>query len=358
MQPDTLERIKKLVRHIFEQHEVKHFMLGWFGGEPLMYFDEIVHPLSQYVKQLAAEYGAGFSNSMTSNGFLLTQSVRAKCPEINLNHFQITLDGDREAHNRTRNQKGMPSFDQILDNAVALVEAYPESSIKLRVNYNSDTIQADFAQILDGIPQDVRSRFWVQFQRIWQTYEKEGSDTRVKETLQHHFDALKKAAIDYYNIAPETQRRNVRNLLQKIGWKLDDAFEKHYSLANEIIEWYEKGIGYVYEILDLSFRYSIDYDFDPEAANLNIFYFKPHKVHHLAYWYSVFSMKQDCFEESLLTPKTGKELYDFLLDIENRQDIFDEKKRESVLDTVRMALKSMRPFVESRNWLDMTSNEQ
>lgn len=69
-------------------------------------------------------------------------------------------------------------------------------------------------------------------------------------------------------------------------------------------------------------------------------------------------MKQDCFEESLLMPKTGKELYDFLSDIENRPDIFDEQKRESVLDTVRMALKAMRPFVESRNWLDMTSNEQ
>ena len=147
-------------------------------------------------------------------------------------------------------------------------------------------------------------------------------------------------------------------MLQKIGWKLDDAFEKHYSLANEVIEWYEKGIEYVYEILDLSFRYSIDYDVDPEAANLNIFYFKPHKVHHLAYWYSIFSMKQDCFDKSLLTPKTGKGLYDFLLDIENRPDIFDEKKRESVLDTVRMALKAMRPFVESQNWLDMTSNEQ
>lgn len=184
------------------------------------------------------------------------------------------------------------------------------------------------------------------------------ADTDPKDTNTGSFDSLKKAAADYYNISPETQRRNVRNLLQKIGWKLDDAFEKHYGLANEVIEWYEKGIEYVYEILDLSFRYSIDYDFDPEAAHLNIFYFKPHKVHHLAYWYSVFSMKQDCFEESLLMPKTGKELYDFLSDIENRPDIFDEKKRKSVLDTVRMALKAMRPFVESQNWLDMTSNEQ
>ena len=39
MQPETVERIKKLIRNIFEQHEVKHFMLGWFGGEPLMYFN-------------------------------------------------------------------------------------------------------------------------------------------------------------------------------------------------------------------------------------------------------------------------------------------------------------------------------
>lgn len=193
MQSETMERIKKLVRNIFERHEVKHFMLGWFGGEPLMYFNEIVYPLSLYVKQLAAEHGAGFSNSMTSNGFLLTQDVRKKCPEINLNHFQITLDGDREAHNRTRNQKGVPSFDQILDNAMALVEAYPESSIKLRINYNSETIRTDFARVLDVIPHNIRSQFWIQFQRIWQTYEKEGNDIRIKEILQHHSAQLKKA---------------------------------------------------------------------------------------------------------------------------------------------------------------------
>ena len=52
------------------------------------------------------------------------------------------------------------------------------------------------------------------------------------------------------------------------------------------------------------------------------------------------------------------QLQQLLLDIENRPDIFDEKKRKSVLDTVWMALKAMRPFVESQNWLDMTSNEQ
>lgn len=193
MQPETVERIKKLIRNIFEQHEVKHFMLGWFGGEPLMYFNEIVYPLSLYVKQLAAEHGAGFSNSMTSNGFLLTQEIRTKCPEIKLNHFQITLDGDREAHNRTRNQKGAPSFDQILENAIRLTEQYPESSIKLRINYNSETIRTDYTQILDVIPQTIRSKFWVQFQRIWQTYEKEGNNTQVKEILQQHSDKLKEA---------------------------------------------------------------------------------------------------------------------------------------------------------------------
>lgn len=179
------------------------------------------------------------------------------------------------------------------------------------------------------------------------------------ETSLRSFKGLKGAAVDYYNIAPETQRRNVRNLLQKIGWKLDDVFGRLHGLASEVIEWHkEKGDVYVYNILDLACIASANYDFDMKAAGLSIFYLWPHKVHHLAWWYSVFSMKRDCFDKSLLTPKTGKELYDFLLNIENRPYIFDEKKRDSVLDTVRMALKAMHPFVENENWLKMTGNKQ
>lgn len=44
MQPETMERVKRLVDNIFDKGEIKHFSLGWFGGEPLLYFKEVVYP--------------------------------------------------------------------------------------------------------------------------------------------------------------------------------------------------------------------------------------------------------------------------------------------------------------------------
>ena len=42
MQPETVKRIKCLATHIFEKGDTKHFVLSWFGGEPLLYFEKII----------------------------------------------------------------------------------------------------------------------------------------------------------------------------------------------------------------------------------------------------------------------------------------------------------------------------
>ena len=90
--------IKKLIDNILRNGNLKHFDLSWFGGEPLMYFEEVVYPISSYLLKRSNECGITFSNSITTNGFLLNPSMIKKCVEINLNHYQITLDGNRDMY--------------------------------------------------------------------------------------------------------------------------------------------------------------------------------------------------------------------------------------------------------------------
>lgn len=191
MNDTTINNIKKLIDNILRNGNLKHFDLSWFGGEPLMYFEEVVYPISSYLLKRSNECGITFSNSITTNGFLLNPSMIKKCVEINLNHYQITLDGNRDTHNKIRNQKGEPSFDKILHNTILLAEASKDFSIRLRVNYNTQSIQADFGKILECIPKKLRSQYSIQFQRIWQTYEKEGNDDDVKKILEKHYCDLK-----------------------------------------------------------------------------------------------------------------------------------------------------------------------
>ena len=50
MSKTTLESLKKLIIKVLDREDIDKLMLGWFGGEPLMYFDEIVYPLSVFSK--------------------------------------------------------------------------------------------------------------------------------------------------------------------------------------------------------------------------------------------------------------------------------------------------------------------
>lgn len=60
--------------------------------------------------------------------------------------IQITLDGDKESHDKIRNQGGKPSFDKILQNSIALCNSCSDAVIKLRINYNTDNIQHDLVR--------------------------------------------------------------------------------------------------------------------------------------------------------------------------------------------------------------------
>ena len=158
----------KLRKANFEQ-----FSLSWFGGEPLLYFKKIVYPLSLYAKEKCLSEDILFSNSITTNGFLINEKLIGDFEQIDLRHFQITLDGNPETHNKIRNQKGTPSFDRIIRNCIYLCEQLTGSSITLRINYTDESIKTRFAEVLDIIPVNCRSHIAVQFQRVWQTYSSE-----------------------------------------------------------------------------------------------------------------------------------------------------------------------------------------
>lgn len=177
MSEETLANIKKFVSKTIEREDIDRFLLGWFGGEPLMYFDEIVYPLSLYIKQKTELKNKTFTCNMTTNGFLLTKEIIAKCYEVSLKTLQVTLDGDEESHNRTRNKNGEPSFRKIMDNCIDYCSYSSENRLVLRINYTDKIIKTQFSEILEKIPIEVRQQINVQFKRVWQTYEKKTQKT-------------------------------------------------------------------------------------------------------------------------------------------------------------------------------------
>ncbi|NCO54749.1 MAG: hypothetical protein COS14_02140 [Bacteroidetes bacterium CG02_land_8_20_14_3_00_31_25] len=163
---ETSQRIKKHIEYMSDRISGLH--LSWFGGEPLMYYDEIVEPMSLFAKNIMEQKGLTFINSISTNAYYINKKMIEGFKKIKLSTFQITLDGNREKHNKVRNFNGEPSFDVICNNIIDICNEINDASITLRINYDNKTLdyEPDFISIF---PENIRHKLRIDFQRVWQT---------------------------------------------------------------------------------------------------------------------------------------------------------------------------------------------
>jgi uncharacterized protein len=91
-------------------------MLTLFGGEPLLNLP-VCYFLAEQCYALCQARGVQQDISIITNGLLLTPEVVDRLNPYGLMGVKITLDGDRETHNRMRPLRGRQgTFDRIIDN--------------------------------------------------------------------------------------------------------------------------------------------------------------------------------------------------------------------------------------------------
>lgn len=171
----TKESAKSILRFIkleIQNNNIKNVVLDWFGGEPLLRFSQIIYPLSKILKKWCERNNIIFSNIITTNGSLINDDMAMKMDEINLRQFQITLDGDKEHHNKVRFSPSMKdSYDIIVRNIHTLCKIIKNPNIELRINYTEANID-NAKSILDSFDEDVRNFIHVSPQIVWQESKK------------------------------------------------------------------------------------------------------------------------------------------------------------------------------------------
>ncbi|MDR6641875.1 uncharacterized protein J2X57_001082 [Luteibacter sp. 1214] len=120
MKPPVVDAIKSLIRRRVEQGGLRSLQFEWFGGEPLVAKD-IVHDIAAYAHGF---YERGeleeFEGGLTTNAFLLDPATLQLLVSRRQRNFQISLDGDEEAHNRSRQYaNGSGTFKEIWANLTA-----------------------------------------------------------------------------------------------------------------------------------------------------------------------------------------------------------------------------------------------
>lgn len=122
MSPEMLEYTKKFITKRLSKYNCDMFHLSFFGGEPLLYYQNIVRPLIQHLIQESVVYNIPYSIGFTSNGYLLNDKIVEELKKYRVSSFQITLDGGKKAHNKVRyTHEGNDSYTKIVENVKKLL---------------------------------------------------------------------------------------------------------------------------------------------------------------------------------------------------------------------------------------------
>jgi uncharacterized protein len=115
----TLEQAAQVVSWIETRLDAlrpERFILTLFGGEPLLNLP-VAYYLAEKCHEACTARGVVLKISIITNGLLLTEEVVDRLLPYGLMGVKITLDGDRDTHNRMRPLRGKQgTFDRIIEN--------------------------------------------------------------------------------------------------------------------------------------------------------------------------------------------------------------------------------------------------
>src|SRR5882762_6966309 len=121
------------------------FVLAFFGGEPLLN-TPVIYLIAEQCHKLCAERGVKQFVNVITNGLLLTPEFVERMLGCGLNGIKVTLDGDRDTHNRMRPLRGRQgTFDRIIENVRRVAPMCP-----VTIGGNFDESSADsYPALLD-----------------------------------------------------------------------------------------------------------------------------------------------------------------------------------------------------------------
>jgi len=145
MTHEMASRVADLAASRLDAVGPKRFVLTFFGGEPLLNLP-VLYYLSERLHAAAEARGVEFLINIITNGLLLSRDLVERLNPLGLNGIKITLDGDRDAHNRSRPLRGgQGTFDRIIANVREVA-----SLTRIAVGGNFDVDTADsYPALLD-----------------------------------------------------------------------------------------------------------------------------------------------------------------------------------------------------------------
>ena len=158
---ETAERVARWTTERMDETGAGSFVLTLFGGEPLLNLP-VAYYLAERLWNASRERGIRMQISVITNGLLLTPEVVDRLLPFGLSGVKVTLDGDRDTHNRMRPLRGgQGTFDKIVHNIRRVAGKVP---ISVGGNFDESSLHSypallDFLAAQDFAPHLSRVAF-------------------------------------------------------------------------------------------------------------------------------------------------------------------------------------------------------
>lgn len=137
MAEEVQTRIKKCIEKYMAEYKNLH--IDWYGGEPLLNLDCIKN-IGQYAINYCRNNKKGYTSSITTNGYLLSDQVYELLKNVGVTYFQITIDGSKEDHDKRRCLiDGLPTYNKIIENIQNGLKK--NFRIGVRINVDNDNVE-------------------------------------------------------------------------------------------------------------------------------------------------------------------------------------------------------------------------
>jgi len=145
MSLETSARVSDWIERELDRLGSESLVLTFFGGEPLLNLP-VVYAMAERAWLATQARGTELYINVITNGLLLTPEVVDRLKPFGLNGVKITLDGDKDTHNRMRPLRGgQGTFDRIIENIRRVAD---KCAISIGGNFDASSVDS-YPALLD-----------------------------------------------------------------------------------------------------------------------------------------------------------------------------------------------------------------
>lgn len=196
MPNSIIDGVCKNIEKQYNEAQFKILKISFFGGEPFMK-KNVIKQIVSFAEKFCSSKNISLLLDFTTNGTLCSKEMISFLSNYRC-LFQITLDGNREKHNKIKytSNKYFDAYTTTCNNIKEIQNRIPHSFVAIRINFDSETLQY-FDDILHFLLPLDRTRTKVILKKVWQINSSSVSHTEIHDVMEKLFE--NHFVVDYYS---------------------------------------------------------------------------------------------------------------------------------------------------------------